>query len=390
MNGMEVLSILRESVPHVPVIILTAHGNIELAVEAMKKGAADFLPKPCKTDHILLVIERALAERALHERITFLRQELDSQYFMVVGESSAMRDVMHLARKVAESKTTVLITGESGTGKQLLARAIHAMSDRCSAQIVQVNCTTLSEQLMESDMFGHERGAFTGAIKQKKGRFEIAHRGTLFLDEIGDLSIPLQAKLLHVLEYGEFQRVGGIETLSADVRVLAATNRDLEEQVEQGAFREDLFYRLNVMSIRLPPLRERMEDITQLAEHFVAKHCKAMNKKICRVSPQALEMLRHYFWPGNIRELENVIERAVVLSPNGILGPELLPALEARASGKEPAVGLALDEAMQRFKKQFICRTLRSVGNNQTRAAEVLEIQRTYLNRLIKELGISP
>jgi two-component system NtrC family response regulator len=389
MDGMEVLSILEKQAPQLPVIILTAHGSIETAVEAMKRGAADYLPKPCRPDHIRLVVERVLAGRELQEEVTFLRQELDSQYYMVVGESPAMKEVMDLACKVAKSKTTVLIGGESGTGKQLLARAIHTMSDRSIGPFVQVNCTTLSEQLMESDMFGHERGAFTGAIKQKRGRFEIAHRGTIFLDEIGELTAPIQAKLLHVLEYGEFQRVGGTDTLTADVRVLAATNKDLREQVEKGNFRQDLFYRLNVMAITLPPLRNRMEDLPSLTGHFVAKHSKAMQKRIVEVSPEAMEALRGYSWPGNIRELENVIERAVVLASDGRLVPEVLPILSADRPADEPAVGIPLDYAMQQFKKQFIAKTLRSTQNNQTKAAEVLEIQRTYLNRLIKELGIS-
>ena len=388
MDGMEVLSILEKTTPQLPVIVLTAHGSIETAVEAMKRGAADYLPKPCRPDHILLVIERVLGSRELREEISFLREELDSQYQMVIGESASMKEVMYLAGKVAKSKTTVLIDGESGTGKQLLARAIHTMSDRSAGPMVQVTCTTLSEQLMESDMFGHERGAFTGAIKQKKGRFEIAHRGTLFLDEIGDLSPPLQAKLLHALEYGEFQRVGGTDTLSADVRILAATNKDLRKQVEKDEFREDLFYRLNVMSMRLPPLRDRMEDLPPLVNHFVAKHSRAMNKRITGVSPDAMEALRSYSWPGNIRELENVIERAVVLASNGEVGPELIPILTAPSAADEPTVGMPLDQALHQFKRRFISRTLRSTQNNQTRAAEVLKIQRTYLNRLIKELGI--
>ena len=389
MDGMETLSVLERTTPQLPVIVLTAHGSIETAVEAMKRGAVDYLPKPCRPDHILLVIERVLAGRELREEITFLREELDSQYYMVIGESPPMKEIMHLVHKVAKSRTTVLIGGESGTGKQLLARAIHTMSDRAAGPMVQVNCTTLSEQLMESDMFGHERGAFTGAVKQKKGRFEIAHRGTLFLDEIGDLSPPLQAKLLHALEYGEFQRVGGTETLKADVRILVATNKDLREQVEKGNFREDLFYRVNVMSMNLPPLRERMEDLPSLVDHFVTKHSRAMNKRIAGVSSEAMEALRSYSWPGNIRELENVIERAVVLASDGEVGTELLPLLTSHGTGEEPVVGMPLDRALHRFKKQFITKTLRSTQNNQTKAAEILQVQRTYLNRLIKELKIS-
>jgi len=388
MDGMEMLRHVVKNFPELLVIILTAHGSIEQAVEAMKLGAFDFLPKPCKPDHILLLVQRALERKGLQEENRYLRDEIEDQYRMIVGESGEMKKVMEMAQQVAKRKTTLLIGGESGTGKQLLARAIYSMSDRKNKPFIQVNCTTLSEQLLESDLFGHEKGAFTGAVRQKKGRFELADRGTIFLDEIGDLSPTIQAKLLHVLEYGEFQRVGGVDTLKADIRIIAASNKNLEKEVEEERFREDLFYRLNVVTLRLPPLRERPEDIPILAEHFLKKHALATQKNIGAIAPEAMAILKSYSWPGNIRELENAIERAVVLASGNELKPEFLPPLTERRSEEEIAIGIPLEEAQLKFKKQFIAKTLRFSNNSQTKAAELLKIQRTYLSRLIKELEI--
>jgi len=388
MDGIEVLSRLGKKFPEITVVIMTAYGTIERAVEAMKLGAYDFLPKPCKPNHILMVVQKALERKELQEENQYLRQELESKYRMVIGESEQMKNVMEIAQKVAKSKTTVLIGGESGTGKQLMARAIHAMSDRKNKQFIQVNCTTLTEQLLESDLFGHEKGAFTGAIKQKKGRFELADKGSLFLDEIGDLPLNLQAKILHVLEYGEFQRVGGITTLSADVRIIAATNKDLKKQVENNQFREDLYYRLNVMKVHLPSLRERPGDIPIFVKHFLNKHSKEMQKNIQNIAPKTMDILTSYSWHGNIRELENAIERAVVLASGQELTADLLPPLTEKKAANDIGVGVPLDEALAKFKRQFITKTLAFTNNNQTRAAELLNIQRTYLNRLIKELNI--
>jgi len=388
MDGLEVLAELQKVNPEVIVVILTAYGTIERAVEAMKLGAYEFLSKPCKPDHILLVVKKALKRKGLQDENLYLRAELENQYHMVIGESAEMKKVMETAQKSAISKTTLLIGGESGTGKQLMARAIHRMSDRKDEPFIQVNCTTLSEQLMESDLFGHEKGAFTGAIKQKKGRFELANNGTIFLDEIGDLSPAIQAKLLHVLEYGEFQRVGGVETLKADVRIIAATNKDLQTEVQQKTFREDLFYRLNVIHIKLPQLRTRMDDISIFVDFFLNKHSNAMQKNVRKIPSETMAILKQYSWPGNIRELENVIERAVVLASGEELTPDLLPSLTERISGEIISVGTPLDEALVEFKKQFITKTLQSQNNNQTKTAELLRIQRTYLNRLIKELGV--
>lgn len=388
MDGIEVLSRLGKKFPEITVVIMTAYGTIERAVEAMKLGAYDFLPKPCKPNHILMVVQKALERKELQEENQYLRQELESKYRMVIGESEQMKNVMEIAQKVAKSKTTVLIGGESGTGKQLMARAIHAMSDRKNKQFIQVNCTTLTEQLLESDLFGHEKGAFTGAIKQKKGRFELADKGSLFLDEIGDLPLNLQAKILHVLEYGEFQRVGGITTLSVDVRIIAATNKDLKKQVENNQFREDLYYRLNVMKVHLPSLRERPGDIPIFVKHFLNKHSKEMQKNIQNIAPKTMDILTSYSWHGNIRELENAIERAVVLASGQELTADLLPPLTEKKAANDIGVGVPLDEALAKFKRQFITKTLAFTNNNQTRAAELLNIQRTYLNRLIKELNI--
>ena len=388
MDGFEVLTRLNQELPEITVVILTAHGTVERAVEAMKLGAYDFLPKPSKPDHILLVVKKALERKGLKDENLFLRKELENQYQMVIGESSEMKKIMDTVQKIGKSKTTVLIQGETGTGKQLMARYIHTISNRNGKPFIQVNCTTLSEQLMESDLFGHEKGAFTGAIKQKKGRFELANNGTLFLDEIGDLAPAIQAKLLHVLEYGEFQRVGGIETHKADVRILVATNKDLQTEVNEGRFREDLFYRLNVMCIQLPPLRIRPGDITFFADHFLEKYNQSMLKNITGINSDTMEIFKKYSWPGNIRELENVIERAVVLAPGKKITSDLLPLLVGKKTVEEIEIGTPLDEALTKFKKRFIFKTLESLENNQTKAAELLKIQRTYLNRLIKELGV--
>lgn len=388
MDGIEVLDRLKKKFPEIIVIVLTGHGSIGLAVEAMKLGAFNFITKPCQSDHIIVAIQKALDKKGLIEQNRYLREELDSQYKMVIGESIEMQNIMEIVRQAANTKTTILIFGESGTGKQLLSRAIHNISDRKDRPFVQVNCTTLSEQLLESDLFGHEKGAFTGAIRQKKGRFELADQGTLFLDEIGDLSPAIQARLLHVLEYGEFQRVGSVDTLKANVRVIAATHRDLKKEVKEGRFREDLYFRLNVMVIQLPPLRSRVQDIPTLVEHFIQKHCLIMNKNIKTISLKVLERLKQYSWPGNIRELENAIERAVVLATGKELEMDHFQSLFEKTSEEEIQIGKPLEKAILNFKKQFIKKTLDHTQNNQTKAAELLQIQRTYLNRLIKELDI--
>jgi DNA-binding NtrC family response regulator len=388
LDGIETLKRMKKEEPEVLVIIMTAFGTIERAVEAIKMGAYDFIPKPCEPDHILLTIEKALRARGLAQEKEYLREEIDSWYDMVWGESAEMKQIREMIEKAAETKSTILILGESGTGKQVLARAIHNLSPRKDKPFVHVNCVALSEQLLESDLFGHEKGAFTGAHQRKKGRLETAHTGTVFLDEIGDITPAIQTKFLHFLESGEFERVGGTQTLKVDSRIIAATNRDLAQAVEEKKFREDLFFRLNVISITLPPLRKRKEDIPKLANHFLQKFNQEMNRRITSIDASALDTLSSYSWPGNIRELQNVLERAVVLAPGETITADLLPPQLSQKGKEEISPGLSLEEATKKFKKDFISQTLSLTGNNQSQAAKILGIQRTYLNKLIKDLGM--
>jgi DNA-binding NtrC family response regulator len=379
---------MKKEEPDVLVIMLTAFGTIEKAVEAMKKGAYDFIPKPCEPEHILLTIEKALERKNLVQEKDYLKEEINSQYDIIWGESSEMKKIKELILKVASAKSTILIQGESGTGKQVLARAIHNLSNRKDKPFVYVNCVALSEQLLESDLFGHEKGAFTGAYQRKKGRLETAHTGTVFLDEIGDITPVIQTKFLHFLESGEFERVGGTQTLKVDARIIAATNRDLSKALEEKKFREDLFFRLNVISITVPPLRNRKEDILILANYFLKKFNQEMKKRIISIDPQTLEVFSTYNWPGNIRELQNILERAVVLAPFDTITPELVLSQLSHTKKEELLPGIPLEDALKKFKKEFITQTLSLTKNNQSQAAKLLDIQRTYLNRLIKELEI--
>ncbi|MCJ7497807.1 MAG: sigma-54 dependent transcriptional regulator, partial [candidate division Zixibacteria bacterium] len=388
LDGIETLNRMKKEEPEVLVIMLTAFGTIEKAVEAMKKGAYDFIPKPCEPEHILLTIEKALERKNLVQEKEYLKKELDSQYDIVWGESSEMKKIKELIFKVASTKSTILIQGESGTGKQVLARAIHNLSNRKDKPFVYVNCVALSEQLLESDLFGHEKGAFTGAYQRKKGRLETAHTGTVFLDEIGDITPVIQTKFLHFIESEEFERVGGTQTLKVDARIIAATNRDLSRALEDKKFREDLLFRLNVISITIPPLRNRKEDITTLANHFLQKFNQEMKKRIISIDPQTLEVFSTYSWPGNIRELQNILERGVVLAPSDTITTELVLPQLSHTKREELLPGIPLEDALKKFKKEFITRTLSLTKNNQSQAAKLLDIQRTYLNRLIKELEI--
>jgi len=329
MNGVELLEAVREINPGMSVLMITAHGTIKSAVDAMRLGAFDYITKPFDMDEIKVIVKKALERRHLISENQDLRQQLKSRYKFdnIVGTSSRMQEIYKMIERVADSRASVLIRGESGTGKELIARALHYNSQRSSNPFVPVVCIALSEQLLESELFGHEKGSFTGAIGQKPGRFEMAHKGTLFLDEIGDIPGNVQMKLLRVLQEREFERVGGLKTIKVDVRVVTATNQDLEKGVKEGTFREDLFYRLQVVQITLPPLRERKEDIPALVEHFIGKYGKENGASIKFASPEALEMMLYYNWPGNIRQLENTMERAVVLAdPNAqLITPDLLP-----------------------------------------------------------------
>jgi DNA-binding NtrC family response regulator len=329
MNGVELLEAARQINPSVSVIMITAHGTIKSAVDAMRLGAFDYITKPFDLDELKVIVRRAVERRQLINENLTLKQQLKTRYKFdnIVGQSSAMQEVFRLVERVANSRASVLIRGESGTGKELIARAIHYNSSRAQKPFVPVACVALSEQLLESELFGHEKGAFTGAISQKPGRFEMAHMGTLFLDEIGDIPGQVQMKLLRVIQEREFERVGGLKTIKVDVRLITATNQDLEKAVKEGKFREDLYYRLQVVQIYLPPLRDRMEDVPLLVEHFIEKYSKENGKSIKYASPEALEAMMKYKWPGNVRELENAVERAVVLAePDAqLITPDLLP-----------------------------------------------------------------
>jgi DNA-binding NtrC family response regulator len=380
---------MREKATDTPIILVTAFGNVEGAVEAIRRGAFDYISKPYDVDAIAVVVERALRQRALVLENRALRGQVRDKYRLenVVGRSEAMLEVYKTAARVAPSSATVLILGESGTGKELVARAIHASSARAEAPFVPVDCGAIAEGVLESELFGHAKGAFTGAQASRRGLFEEANGGTLFLDEIGDIGPALQARLLRALQEGEVRRVGANEPIGVDVRVVAATNKDLAQAVKENRFREDLFYRLNVVNIRIPPLRQRREDIPLLAEHFAQKHGRADSA----ITPTARELLVAYGWPGNVRELENVIARALALNPTGVIVPEDLPEAirqpaAAVAAGAAPAAGGKAERpTLSELERRYAAQVLAEQGGNKTRAAEILGIDRKTLYRILGE-----
>lgn len=390
LTGLEVLKRLPKVRPaeDLPVIVMTAHGSIEAAVEAMKDGAYDFLTKPLDKDHLLIVIDKALERDSLKRQVACLKSEVDGRYASIVGTSAKIRTVLDAAQRAAKSDASVLLLGESGTGKELLARSIHQWSPRHAMPLVVINCVALTETLLENELFGHERGAFTGADRLQKGKLEMADGGTVFLDEIGDMSLPLQSKLLRVLQDREFHRVGGTRLVSVNIRVIAATNKDLKQAVKAGDFREDLFFRLNVISLTLPPLRERLEDFPALAKFFLNRHAREAKRPGMMFSPASMDALAHYTWPGNIRELDNVIARAVILSHTDAIEPDVLALDFHSATGKSdslPYVMLPYHESMDAHSRHIIEQALKQAEGNQTKAAERLRLQRTYLARLIKQ-----
>ncbi|HSK31127.1 MAG TPA: sigma-54 dependent transcriptional regulator [Candidatus Limnocylindria bacterium] len=388
MNGIEVLRAIRKSNKDLPVVIVTAHGSIDLAVEAVKAGADDFITKPFDPKHLALVVERCLARAQLKSDVEFLAQELGGRNRLIAGDSEAMRQSIAAAQKAAASRSTVLLLGESGTGKELFARSIHDWSERRLKPFVAINCAGLAKELLESELFGHERGAFTGAHQLKKGKLELAHGGTVFLDEIGDLALELQTKLLRFLQEREFERVGGTAPITADLRIIAATNRDIEGAVKSGAFREDLYHRLNVIALTLPPLRERKNDIPALAKYFLERFSAETKKNFSAITDEATEKLVAYDWPGNIRELANVIERAVVLGDGPQLTTHHLP---ARVIGAQPAAlphQVSYHDAVNNYRRELIVRALAGAQGNRVAAAKTLGLHRTHLFRLLKVLGI--
>jgi two-component system response regulator AtoC len=391
LDGLAVLKRLRSIQPDLPVLILTAFATIDTAIEAIQAGAYDYLSKPFRMEEIKLAVRRTLETRRLVENNQQYRRELRDRYRLenLVGQSPEIVEVYKLVARVATLDTTVLIQGETGTGKELVARAIHYASPRSDHPFVVVDCTALPEALFESELFGHERGAFTGALTARRGLLEQGDGGTCLLDEVGELSAPLQAKLLRVLQERTIRRVGGNEAIPVDVRILAATNRDLQKRLEEAAFREDLYFRLNVVTITVPPLRERGQDVLLLARHFLEKYSAAAGKAIAGFAPEALERLAAYRWPGNVRELEHAVERAVALSSSGLLLAEDFP-LGSRAAPVQgpvlPADGMTLDEV----KRWYVSKVLDDAGGNKLRAAEILGIDRRTLYRILDRDEGSP
>ena len=399
LDGIATLDELRRLDDDLAIVMITAYGSIESAIAAMKGGAFDYVTKPFKNEEVLVVLRNALERRRLVDENRTLRQNIQERYHKfanIIGRSPRMRQVFDLIIQAAPSRSTILIEGESGTGKELVARAIHANSSRADQSFVTVNTGDLSPDLLESTLFGHVTGAFAGAVQPKKGLFDLAERGSIFFDEVGNVPLNTQAKLLRVIQEREFARLGGVEANKVDVRIIAATSAGLRPMMDAGRFREDLFYRLHVIAIHLPPLRERKDDIPLLIQHFLAKYGAENHKTDLEVSPEALDLLTAYDWPGNVRELENVVERAVVLTANARIGADLVPEHVHRGPVSEtppfvvPPEGISFKEVITDFEKRLIQSTLEAAGGVQKRAAELLHIKPTTLNEMIKRYDIRP
>lgn len=394
-DGLETLRRIREVHPEQLVIMMSGHGTIETAVKATKLGAYDFIEKPLSLEKVLLCIQNAFKIGELVEENRSLKAKLAREH-EIIGTSTAMRQLKEQIAIAAPTSGWVLITGENGTGKELVARAIHLLSRRRLKPFIEVNCAAIPEELIESELFGHEKGAFTGATTQRKGKFDLAHEGTLFLDEIGDMSLKTQAKVLRILQERKFERVGGNRTIEVDVRVIAATNKDLDEEISRGTFREDLYYRLNVLPFHVPPLRERVEDIPLLAGHFLDYFCSKESRDYKKLTAKAMEALQNYPWPGNVRELKNIIERLVIMTPQQEIAEEQLPTV---IRNKQEPVDRVFNlstagetgtfrEAREVFERDFILQKLEENDWNVSRTAEIIEIERSNLHRKIKALGI--
>jgi two-component system response regulator HydG len=392
MDGIQALTEIRKLSPFVPVLMMTAYASVKTAVEALKAGAFEYLTKPLDIEELKILIEKALEHYHLREENLVLKERLGDRFDFskIIGRSPKMKEVFDTLSLVAPTDATVLILGESGTGKELVANSIHHNSARASQPFIKVSCAALPEALLEGELFGHEKGAFTGAIARREGRFQLAHRGTIFLDEVGEMSMTTQTKLLRVLQEKEFEPLGSTRTVKVDVRVIAASNKDLEREVKEGRFREDLFYRLNVVPISLPPLRDRKEDIPGLAAHFFATYRDKNRKQLNDISGKAMDLLMRYDWPGNIRELENCIERAVILARGEIIAPaDLPPVIQALSKDREiQGLNLPSGISIQEVEKALILKTLEDTGGNRSRAAEILGINRRTLQIKLKEYGI--
>jgi two-component system response regulator PilR (NtrC family) len=398
LDGIEVLRRIKKLDPLIPVIIITAYGSVESAISAMKIGALDYVQKPFKHDDLLMAIEKAVERKRLQDENIRLKDELRQKFSFsrIIGKSQVMKNVFELIKASAPTRSTILLQGESGTGKELVARAIHVNSNRSDAPFIVVNSGSLPPDLLESHLFGHVKGAFTGAVALKKGLFEAADKGTIFFDEISSIGLETQAKLLRVMQEKEFMRLGGTQTIKVDVRILAATNTDIEELIGQKLFRKDLFYRLNVIKIDIPPLRDRKEDIPLLVRHFLGTYSRENRKEIGEVAPDVLEILDAHDWPGNVRELENLIERAVVLSRSNVITRDALPPflLQKRAldDGPDPESEESLDfhQRTQTFQRRLIIAALKKTKGVQNKAARLLGVKPTTLNEMIKRLKIEP
>jgi len=388
MSGLDVLKELRKKGNDTPVIMITAYGSVERAVEVMKAGAYDFITRPFDPDHIELVVRKAIERQTLKREVEVLSEEIRDRYHLVTGESPKMKQVVDLARKAANSSATVMLLGESGTGKEIFARNIHNWSERKDRPFTTINCVALSKELLESELFGHEQGAFTGAHQRKKGKLELAQGGTVFFDEIGDISPELQAKLLRFLQEREFERVGGVTSISVDVRVIAATNRDLENVLKTGAFREDLYHRLNVVAIRLPPLRERREDIALLCQYFLRKYATEAHRNFTEIADEAMERIVAYDWPGNVRELANVIERAVVLGAGPTITVDELPSRIADPISPSYRAMPSYREGVNAARKEIVLKALSRTQGNRSAAAKLLGLESKYFLKLMKSLQI--
>lgn len=393
MDGIHVLEEVKRINPEIDVIIMTAYGTIDTAVKAMKAGAADYITKPIELEELAILLERISERQTLKRENQILREELRGKGVttdQIIYQSLAMDEVVNLAGRIAGSNATVLIQGESGTGKELLAELIHTLSPRSERPMIIVNCAALAESLLESELFGHEKGAFTGALRRRIGRFEEADGGTLFLDEVGDLAPSIQVKLLRFLQGSEFQRVGGNKTIRSDVRIISATKRNLEQKVKQGTFREDLFYRLNVVTITIPPLRERKGDLSPLLDHFLKRFALDNGKVIEGINPEALDILLKYDYPGNVRELENIIERAVVITRGPVLSSRDLPfsAQDLHSDARETLDRGNLRESLDALERQLIQKAMLETPNHQTKAADILGISERMLRYKLKKYGL--
>ncbi|MFQ5525522.1 MAG: sigma-54-dependent transcriptional regulator [Thermoanaerobaculia bacterium] len=396
-SGLDLLKEIRREDPEQVVVVITAFSSVEGAIQAMREGAFHYIPKPFKNEEVLLTVQHGLEQRRLTQENKVLRAQLRQRYGFdnIIGKSKPMEQVFELIQLAAPAKSNILVLGESGTGKELVAKAIHHNSRRAKGPFVTVNSGSMPPDLLESTLFGHVKGAFTGAHSNKKGLFEAADKGSIFFDEIGNIPLDTQAKLLRVIQEKEFMRLGGVETLTADVRIIAATNADLEGAVRDGRFREDLYYRLNVITINLPPLRERTEDVPLLIRHFLGVYAEENQKPVATIGPDAMEVLLDYAWPGNVRELQNVIERAVVLSTSESLDAGALPPSVKRKDGIStppaalPDGGISLKEAISSYERQLIIKALQASGGVQKRAAELLSVKPTTLHEMMKRLNVS-